>query len=251
MLSTYLVLNHFLNSHDNQAMSSISPTVHSYLKGTYTYVVSGFAITALSAVSAFRSGFAVRVMQLNPMLYLGTSMVAIIATSYIAQSTSIVESPVLKHAAWAASMACVGAISLSPLMFLPSAVLSRAALYTTGIVGSLSIVAINAEEDKFLYLGGPLFGGLTVVALSSVASAFLPTAGAAFRLTHSVSLYGGLAVFGGLMLYDTQRIIARAQRNPNITPDYISESYSIYWNVINIFVRMVQIVAGQNSRSRK
>lgn len=61
MLSTYLVLNHMLNQHDDNvslysSKAIITPSVHSFLKGTYTYVAGGLAITAASASAAFRSG---------------------------------------------------------------------------------------------------------------------------------------------------------------------------------------------------
>ncbi|KMS93887.1 hypothetical protein BVRB_026920 [Beta vulgaris subsp. vulgaris] len=60
MLSTYLILNHALNQHDESVSAGtkavITPSVHNYLKGTYTYVAGGLAITAASAVGAFRSG---------------------------------------------------------------------------------------------------------------------------------------------------------------------------------------------------
>jgi len=82
------------------------------------------------------------------------------------------------------------AATLSPLFFLSPAILSRAALYTAGIVGSLSYVGATARSDKYLYLGGPLLAGkcsqsslrtfsqlslgVTVVALSSLAPMVLP-----------------------------------------------------------------------------
>jgi hypothetical protein len=51
-------------------------------------------------------------------------------------------------------------------------------------------------------MGGPLLAGVTVVALSSLAPMALPLGTRALAITESISLYGGLAVFGGFVLYE-------------------------------------------------
>lgn len=94
-------------------------------------------------------------------------------------------------------------------------ILLRAALYTAGIVGGLSTVAVCAPSDKFLYMGGPLAMGLGVVFVASLGSAFLPATTALGAGLYSMSLYGGLLLFGGFLLYDTQRIVRKAETHPN------------------------------------
>lgn len=94
-------------------------------------------------------------------------------------------------------------------------ILLRAAIYTAGIAGGLSTVAVCAPSEKFLYMGGPLAMGLGVVFVASLASAFLPATTALGAGIYSISLYGGLLLFGGLLLYDTQRIIRKAETHPN------------------------------------
>ena len=58
------------------------------------------------------------------------------------------------------------------------------------------------RNDKYLYLGGPLLAGVTVVALSSLAPMIIPMGIRSLMITESISLYGGLAVFGGFVLYE-------------------------------------------------
>jgi growth hormone-inducible transmembrane protein len=58
------------------------------------------------------------------------------------------------------------------------------------------------RNDKYLYMGGPLLAGVTVVALTSLAPMALPLGTRALAITESISLYGGLAVFGGFVLYE-------------------------------------------------
>jgi hypothetical protein len=50
-------------------------------------------------------------------------------------------------------------------------------------------------------MGGPLLAGVTVVALGSLAPMALPFVLPALAVAEAISLYGGLAVFGGLFLY--------------------------------------------------
>jgi hypothetical protein len=61
-----------------------------------------------------------------------------------------------------------------------------------------------------LFSAGPLFAGVTIVALSSLAPLILPVGTAALAATEAISLYGGLAVFGGLVLFDTQKMVCLA-----------------------------------------
>jgi len=78
-----------------------------------------------------------------------------------------------KQLAWAVHCAILGAV-IAPICFMGGPILTRAALYTGGIVGGLSTIAVCAPSDKFLYMGGPLAIGLGVVFASSLASMWLP-----------------------------------------------------------------------------
>lgn len=59
--------------------------------------------------------------------------------------------------------------------------------------------------------------GLGVVFASSLGSMFLPATTALGAGLYSMSLYGGLILFSGFLLYDTQRIVNKAQTHPNYT----------------------------------
>ncbi|KAJ2934323.1 hypothetical protein H1R20_g2776, partial [Candolleomyces eurysporus] len=132
------------------------------------------------------------------------------------------------------------------------AILSRAALYTVGVVGSLSYIGATATNDRYLYMGGPLLAGVTVVALSSLAPMVLPMGVRALAVSEAISLYGGLAVFSGFVLYDTQKILkhARLAEAGVIKGDPLNESISLELDLINIFIRIVQILAMQNNRKK-
>lgn len=257
MFGTYYMLDKALNvdtQFTRQFGSYTSTTVQDYMFQTYKYVAGGLAITAASATMAYRSGFAHRVAMANPWMVMIGGLVCTVTGSILTTSTSP-ENVIPKHAYWAFTTASVGAISLSTLGFLPTALVARAGLYTLGIVTSLSAVAMNAKHDAFLSLGGPMFIGLGFVFLAGVSTLFLPAGGRAFTLMNNVSLYGGLGVFSLLMLYDTQMTLQRARSFQNgmhygRKPDYINESFGVYWNTLNIFIRMVQILALGNQRRK-
>lgn len=67
---------------------------------------------------------------------------------------------------------------------------------------TLHCLMTASRNDKYLNWGGPLLAGVTVVALSSLAPMALPLGMRGLAITESISLYGGLAVFGGFVLYE-------------------------------------------------
>jgi FtsH-binding integral membrane protein len=69
------------------------------------------------------------------------------------------------------------------------------------------------------------------------------------KLDQPTSFFPTQGVFGMLMLYDTQRVITNAKTKEVYDP--MSESIAIYLNTINIFVRMVTIMAGSQQNRRK
>lgn len=136
-------------------------------------------------------------------------------------------------------------------MFMHPAILARAGLYTVGMMGSIAFVGATAKTDKYLWLGAPLLGGVAIVALSGLAPLVLPaTATRALMFSENVWLYGGLAVFGGLTLWDVTKILrnARMAQMGLRKRDVVNESVSLELDFINIFVRMVQILGMQQRR---
>ncbi|EST08798.2 Bax inhibitor 1-related [Kalmanozyma brasiliensis GHG001] len=244
---TALGANMFLN---RETRDSLHPVEAEYLHKTFMYLAGGLTLTAGAAIGLHRYGVSQRVMMANPWLVLGVGLVASIGG--MIGATSLPNGHPLKVPSWLLFNASQAAV-LSPLLFLNPAVLSRAALYTAGLVGSLCYVGATAKEDKYLWMGGPLLAGVTIVALSSLAPMLLPrTAFRALAATEALSLYGGLAVFGAFVLYDTQRILKHAQmvRAGYMAGDPLAESISLELDFINIFVRMVQILGMQQNRRK-
>ncbi len=157
-----------------------------------------------------------------------------------------------KYALWTGFNVAQAAV-LSPMLFLHPALLARAGLYTLGMMGSLAFVGATAKQEKYLYLGGPLLAGVAIVALSGFAPLVVPaTAARTLMWTENIWLYGGLAVFGGFTLYDTQKVLqhARLAQAGLMKRDAVNESIHLELDFLNIFIRMVQIL-GMRGNSRK
>lgn len=224
---------------------------------TYMYLGAGLGLTAGSAVAVFRSPTMMNLMTKNSMLALCGTIAAIIGTSILCQSIPYGNPQTFptKLAAWAAHCAVMGAV-LAPLAMIGGPILMRAALYSAGIVGGLSTIAVTAPSDKFLTMGGALGIGLGVVFAASIGSFFLPPHTALGAGIYSVALYGGLLLFAGFMLYDTQRLMVRARQVP--APFYenadsfdpINAQLGIYANTLNIFIRMVMILSGGGGKRK-
>ncbi|KAF8831993.1 Bax inhibitor family protein [Lentinula edodes] len=242
-----VVIDGFLN---RETRDGLSTGEQALLHDTFKYTGGGLVLTALAARSMFKSGLAFRIMTANPWLVLGVSLVGSIGTMMGTFYTPP-EKTVQKHLLWLGFNACQAA-TLSPLFLFSPAILSRAALYTVGIVGSLSYVGATAKNDTFLNLGGPLLAGVTVVALASLAPMALPLGVRSLAVTEALSLYGGLAVFGGFVLYDTQKILhhARLSEQGLMKADAINESIGLELDMINIFIRLVQILAMQGNNRK-
>lgn len=242
---TIIAVNAFFN---RETRDSLSAAEQAYLHESFMYAGGGLGVTALVARSLFKSGAAVRIMSANPWVVLGVSLVGSIGTMMGVMYTSP-ENKVLKHAFWLGFNVCQAA-TLSPLFFLSPAILSRAALYSAGVFGSLSYIGATAANDKYLYMGGPLLAGVTVVALSSLAPMALPLGMRGLAVAEAISLYGGLAVFGGFILFDTQKILhhARMAETGTVPRDPMREAISLELDMINIFIRIVQILTMQNRK---
>ena len=177
------------------------------------YFGSSLGITALGAAAVFRSPTLLNLVSRSGWMSLVATFAVMIGSGMVAQSIPYKTGFGAKQVAWAVHSAIIGAV-IAPLCFVGGPILLRAAWYTAGVVGGLSTVAICAPSDKFLMMGGPLAMGLGVVFASSLASMWLPATTMIGAGLASISLYGGLLLFSGFLLYDTQKIVKRAETHP-------------------------------------
>lgn len=144
-------------------------------------------------------------------------MAAVIVSSMVVHAIDYSPGFGPKQMAFVAHTAMIGAI-LAPLAFVGGPVLIRAALYTAGIAGGLSTIAACAPSEKFLNWGAPLAIGLGGVFAANIGALFLPPHTAIGAGLASIVVYGGLVLFSAFLLYDTQRIIKKAETHPQWSP---------------------------------
>ena len=134
----------------------------------------------------------------------------------------------VKTLLWSGFMG-ITSLGLIPLIqMVGQAVVFDALLATGASMGGLCMVALNAPSEEFLKYGGALglaAGGMFGLGLLNM---FYPS-----KMLFNVWLYGGLALFGGITIYDIQKILYNAKNKSRYDP--INESLSIYLDAIIIF----------------
>ncbi|XP_044164073.1 probable Bax inhibitor 1 [Acropora muricata] len=140
---------------------------------------------------------------------------------------------------------CTG-LGLGPLMDVvvqvdPS-IIPTAFFATTLVFVCFTLSALWAEQRSYLYLGGTLLSGLSILCFLSIVNLFV---GAQFIF--QVQLYGGLLLFCGFVLYDTQLIVFKCTRGDR---DFVWHSVDLFLDFIHIFRRLMIILA-QNKESKK
>ncbi|XP_033110132.1 growth hormone-inducible transmembrane protein-like [Anneissia japonica] len=227
--------------------------VRDRIKTTYAYFGTGIASTAASAYAISRNPNLMAKLMPKSMWGALGMMAVLMGSGMVCMSIPYHEGFGMKQLAWLGHSALVGGI-LAPMSLLGGPLLVRAAWYTAGMVGGLSCVAACAPSDKFLYMGGPLAMGLGIVIVSSLGSMWFAPGTALGSGLYAISVYGGLVLFGGFMLYDTQKIMKRAELYPMYSDrpyDPINSAISIYTDTINIFIRMVMILSSGGGGKRK
>jgi len=216
------------------------------------YFGASIGISAASAVAVFRTPAILNLVSRGGWMAMIGTMAVMIGSGMVARSIPYSPGFGTKQLAWAAHSAILGAV-IAPICFVGGPIILRAAWYTAGVVGGLSALAVCAPSEKFLTMGGPLAIGLGVVFASSIGSMFLPPTTMLGAGLASMSLYGGLLLFSGFLLYDTQKIIKRAEVTPLYGAqqfDPVNNSISIYLDTLNIFIRIVTILSGGGSRRK-
>ena len=131
--------------------------------------------------------------------------------------------------------------SLGPLLNMYAAMPGGPSLIMQALGGTaliffaLSGYALTSKKD-FSFMGGFLMVGLIVVLIAGIANIFFAIPAVSLALNAAIVM-----IMSGLILFDTSRIIHGGERN------YIRATVSLYLNIYNLFVSLLQLLGAFNS----
>lgn len=199
----------------------MSPLVQKRVSQTLGYFGFGLGFTALTA-------FALRNSQAAMNLHWGICLAGTLGFGIATRVTDYKTAYPAKFGLYCGFLASVG-VSIMPLCVMAGGALVVDAALATGVaMSALAGIAYMAPSEQFLMWGGALgmcCGGMFALSLMMM----FTQSPALFNMW----LYGGLLLNGGLVLYQTQKIIHHAKVQQHYDP--INESLGIYIEAINIF----------------
>ncbi|XP_059657654.1 bax inhibitor 1-like [Cornus florida] len=213
----------------------ISPKVQTHLKQVY---LSLCCALVASAVGAY----------LHILWNIGGLLTTLGCIGCIAWLLATPPNQELKRVSLLMATAVFEGASIGPLIHL--AIEIDPSILITAFVGSavafgcFSVAAMLAKRREFLYLGGLLSSGLSILFWLQFASSIFGGSTAIFKF----ELYFGLLVFVGYMVVDTQDIIEKAHLGDL---DYVKHSLTLFTDFVAVFVRILIIMLKNSSEKEE
>ncbi|XP_027361561.1 bax inhibitor 1-like [Abrus precatorius] len=217
----------------------ISPLVQNHLKQVYFTLC--FAVVA-AAVGAY----------LHVLFNIGgflTTLACVGSSAWLLSTPPLEER---KRVSLLMASSLFQGASIGPLIDLavridPSVIFS-AFVGTSLAFACFSGAALVARRREYLYLGGMVSSGLSILLWLHFASSIFGGSMALFKF----ELYFGLLVFVGYIVVDTQEIVERAHLGDL---DYVKHALTLFTDLASIFVRILVIMlknsAERNEKKKK
>jgi FtsH-binding integral membrane protein len=122
-------------------------------------------------------------------------------------------------------------------------IVTTALFCTTAIFVAFSAAAMFAQRRQYLYLGGYLSFSVLFMCIASFVNIFTQSTGINWIL-----LYGGLVVFMGYVIYDTQVIIEKASHGDF---NFVNHSLELFIDFVAIFVRILIILSDKKKKKNE
>jgi FtsH-binding integral membrane protein len=136
----------------------------------------------------------------------------------------------------------VAGVMIAPMLYYYNraqpGIVGQAAALTFMTFGALSLYATFSRRD-FSAWGGFFMVGVVVLLITSLLNWFFKNETASLWLAA-----GTVFVFGGLLVFDTWRIVRSNQYGPD---DYVLAAVSIYLDVLNLFLAILRLLGGRRS----
>lgn len=127
--------------------------------------------------------------------------------------------------------------------FVGPQVVPTAFFLSLAIFCCLSVSALLAKQRSYLYLGSLLGTALSYFSLAALLQLFFK-----IKLLSDVLLWGGLFMYLGFVLYDTQLAVAQFDLGQR---DYLLHALQFYTNFISIFLRLVALFAEKQEEANR
>jgi FtsH-binding integral membrane protein len=111
------------------------------------------------------------------------------------------------------------------------------------IFACFSGAALFAPDGSYLYLGGTLLSGLSTLFWLGFLNLFFQS-----QLIFQVYLWGGILLFCGFIMWDTQMIIEKRRRGDK---DFIAHSLDLFIDFMQIFRKVLILLMQKEERSNK
>ena len=115
-------------------------------------------------------------------------------------------------------------------------IIGEAGILTFSTFGALSLYAMMSRRD-FSAWGGFFFTGLVVLIVAAILNMFIGSALGSLWIAAATVL-----VFGGLLVFDTWRILRSGQYGPD---DYVPAAVNIYLDLLNLFLAIISLLDGR------
>ncbi|CDJ31219.1 uncharacterized protein EMH_0064990 [Eimeria mitis] len=122
-------------------------------------------------------------------------------------------------------------------------VLPAAFFASVAVFVCFSAAALVAKQRSYLYLGSILGAALTYLSLASLINFIFR-----FQLLSDILLWGGLFMYLGFVVYDTQLAVAQYDMGDR---DYLLHALHFYVNFISIFLRLVAILSEKQEENNR
>ena len=214
-------------------------TCQKYIMNTYLYVILSFILLSLLITLLNDNNISITFTGMNYLALFLILIGLVISLNFIVPDTKL--KMTMKHIVWLVIL-LLFALQLSLLVKYTSQGILSNALLTTGLL-VLVLTAIAFLKPEWISLKmGPILFFLLLAGIIFEASALL-----FFREQYLVKnkwLYKGvayafIALFMGFLLYDTKRLQVRASACK--IADYIRESFSIFLDILNLFLRILSL----------
>jgi len=219
-------------------MKKISPAVQNHLKRVYLSLSCALVTAAIGVY-------------LHLLLNIGGLLTGLACIGSVIGLLSVPTSSNNegKRAALLLAAAAFKGATLGPLIDavidIDASILVSAFVGTSLAFACFSAAAITARRREYLFLGGLLGSGISILMWLSLASSIFGGSSAIYTF----EIYFGLLVFLGYIIFDTQMIIEKADHGDY---DYLKHSLDLFIDFVAVFVRLVVILArNADNKSRE